>query len=58
MHPLALLATAVPLGLVVALLCATVVSVVAILRAHRSDVVAVVRALPALAAALLRRRRP
>ncbi|MFI5474563.1 hypothetical protein ACIA6D_30540 [Streptomyces cacaoi] len=57
MDALALLATAVPLGLVVALLCITTVCVVAILRAHRSDVVAVVRALPALAAALLRRRR-
>lgn len=58
MNTLALLATAVPLALIVALLCATVVCLAAICRAHRTDVVAVVRALPDLALALLRRRRP
>ncbi|WP_147982868.1 hypothetical protein [Streptomyces sp. gb1(2016)] len=51
---LALLATAVPVALIVALLCATLVCVVAICRAHRDDVVAVLRALPGLVAALLR----
>ncbi|WP_326679917.1 hypothetical protein [Streptomyces sp. NBC_01237] len=40
------------------LLCVTVVCVVAICRAHQTDVVAVVLALPELALALLRRRRP
>ncbi|MFE2090680.1 hypothetical protein [Streptomyces sp. NPDC059460] len=58
MEAIALLATAVPLALVVALLCATVVCLAAICRAHRTDVVAVVQALPDLALALLRRRRP
>jgi hypothetical protein len=56
MNAIALLATAVPLALVVALLCATVVCLAAICRAHRADVVAVLRALPGLVAALLRRK--
>ncbi|MFF5428126.1 MULTISPECIES: hypothetical protein [Streptomyces] len=43
--------------LALAILSATIVSVTAILRAHRSDVVAVVRALPDLAATLMRWRR-
>ncbi|MEU5416584.1 hypothetical protein [Streptomyces clavifer] len=43
--------------LALALLCATVVCIVAICRAHRGDIVAVVRVLPELVAAL-RRRRP
>ena len=48
------LATALVLAL--ALLCSTVVSVVAICRAHRADVVAIVRTLPELITALLRRK--
>jgi hypothetical protein len=50
------LAAAVTIGL--GLLCGTAVCIVAICRAHRTDVVAVVRALPELALALVRRRRP
>ncbi|MFF3354119.1 hypothetical protein ACFYWN_15965 [Streptomyces sp. NPDC002917] len=38
----------VPTGLTLAVLCATVVCIVAICRAHRADVVAVLRALPGL----------
>jgi hypothetical protein len=49
-------AAAVPLVLGLALLCATLVCLVAILRAHRSDVVTVIGALPRLVAALLRRK--
>ncbi|MFD3940238.1 hypothetical protein ACFWSP_35435 [Streptomyces sp. NPDC058618] len=43
--------------LLTSLLCATVVCVVALSRAHRTDVVAVVRALPELIAAFIRYRR-
>ncbi|MFE4663068.1 hypothetical protein ACFRFJ_41045 [Streptomyces hydrogenans] len=43
--------------LALAIVAATVVSVVAILRAERTDVVPVVRALPELVATLLRWRR-
>ncbi|NXY99543.1 hypothetical protein HYE82_35265 [Streptomyces sp. BR123] len=46
-----------PLLLVVGLLCAALVCVVALCRAHRTDTVAVVRALPELAATFLRYRR-
>ncbi|MFI6125476.1 hypothetical protein ACIBCU_38205 [Streptomyces sp. NPDC051064] len=56
MDYLALLATAVPIALIVALLCITVISLAAIFRAHRGDVVAVLRALPGLVAAMLRRK--
>jgi hypothetical protein len=42
--------------LALALLCSTLVCIVAICRAHRGDVVAVLRALPELVAALLRRK--
>ncbi|MFD3651751.1 hypothetical protein ACFWUT_35295 [Streptomyces cyaneofuscatus] len=48
----------IPLLLVgLAVLCAALVCVVAILRAERRDVVAVVRALPELAAVMIRFRR-
>lgn len=57
MDYLALLATAVPLALLAAVLCATLVCLVAILRAHRGDVVTVLLALPAVIAAMLRRKR-
>ncbi|MEU0160174.1 hypothetical protein ABZ154_15370 [Streptomyces sp. NPDC006261] len=57
MDYLALLATAVPLALLTAVLCATLVCLVAILRAHRGDVVTVLLALPAIIAAMLRRKR-
>ncbi|WP_432104437.1 hypothetical protein [Streptomyces sp. bgisy091] len=56
MDYLALLATAVPVAVVVALLCFTLISLAAILRAHRGDVVAVLRALPGVVAAMLRRK--
>ncbi|MFE9853495.1 hypothetical protein ACFYPN_32575 [Streptomyces sp. NPDC005576] len=57
MDALALLATAVPVAFIVALFCATFVCVVALLRARRGDTVAVLGALPALIAALLRRKK-
>jgi hypothetical protein len=50
---------ALPWILGLGVLCAAIVCVVALCRAHRSDTVAVVRALPELAATFLRyRRRP
>ncbi|MGW4232230.1 hypothetical protein ACWEF9_23570 [Streptomyces sp. NPDC004980] len=48
MDYLARLATVVPIALIVALLCATLICLVAICHAHRGDVVAVLRALPAI----------
>ncbi|MEV0876027.1 MULTISPECIES: hypothetical protein [Streptomyces] len=56
MDYLAVLATVVPVALIIALLCATMVCITAICRAHRGDVVAVLGALPGLVAALLRRK--
>ncbi|MFE4218592.1 hypothetical protein [Streptomyces sp. NPDC056844] len=56
MDYLALLATAVPIALIVALLCATLACIGGICRAHRGDVVSVLRTLPGLVAALLRRK--
>ncbi|GGT60112.1 hypothetical protein GCM10010271_74110 [Streptomyces kurssanovii] len=46
-----------PLILGVGILCAAVVCIVALCRAHRTDTVAVVKALPELAATFLRYRR-
>ncbi|MEU2996862.1 hypothetical protein ABZ684_04695 [Streptomyces sp. NPDC006995] len=57
MDTLALLATVLPVAVLAALLCATLVCLAAILRAHRDDVVAVLLALPAVVAAMLRRKR-
>jgi hypothetical protein len=48
---------ALPLAVLGRLVCATVVCVVALLRASRGDTVATVRALAGLAAALTRSRR-
>ena len=50
------LTLAAALVLALALLCSTVVCIVAICRAHRADVVAVLRALPGIVTALLRRK--
>ncbi len=47
----------VSLVLGLAMVCTTIVCVVALFRAHRADVVALVRELPQLVAALLHRRR-
>lgn len=55
--PLDPYAVAVLVVLCTAIICATVVCVVALLRADRSDITSVVRALPELAATLGRRRR-
>ncbi|MFJ6363480.1 hypothetical protein ACIQIE_20150 [Streptomyces globisporus] len=57
MDALTLLATTLPVALLLALLCATLVCLAAILRAHRGDVVNVLLALPAVIAAMLRRKR-
>ncbi|MFD5489475.1 hypothetical protein ACFWIV_28875 [Streptomyces virginiae] len=51
------LVSLVPIALLVALVCATVVCVVALLRGHRSDTVAVVRALAELVSVFTRYRR-
>lgn len=52
-----LLTLVLPLTLCLGLICAAVVCVVALSRAHRTDTVDVVRALPELAAVFLRFRR-
>ncbi|MFI5721280.1 hypothetical protein [Streptomyces cyaneofuscatus] len=57
MDALALLATVVPVAFLLAVLCTTLICLVAILRAHPGDVVTVLRALPAVIAAMLRRKR-
>ncbi|CAL9469938.1 hypothetical protein [Streptomyces sp. enrichment culture] len=57
MLPDTLLTLVLPLALCLALICAAVVCVVALLRARRTDTADVVRALPELAAVFLRFRR-
>jgi ABC-type antimicrobial peptide transport system permease subunit len=46
-----------PLTFLLGLICATIVCLVALIRADRTDIVAVTRELPGLAAVFLRYRR-
>ncbi|MGW4834729.1 hypothetical protein [Streptomyces globisporus] len=57
MDALTLLATVVPVALLLALICVTLICLVAIIRAHRGDIEKVLLALPAVIAAMLRRKR-
>ncbi|MET7584245.1 hypothetical protein ACFCZ5_09935 [Streptomyces microflavus] len=56
MDYVALLAAALPITLLLALLCVTLICLVAILRANRRDVVQVLNSLPNIISAMLRRK--